>query len=158
MGIIKIRNMKIMKKNFKVLLLAVFVAVASCSFTTKEFNDPDKDKLLIDLITFVLGKGHYSPKDMDDNFSKNIYKNFIDAVDPLKRYFLVSDLEEFSQYEFDIDDQIKVKDITFYNLVYGRLSERILEVEKIYPKLLEEPFDYAIDESINLDYEDVSYP
>ena len=41
--------MKIMKKNFKVLLLAVFVAVASCSFTTKEFNDPDKDKLLVDL-------------------------------------------------------------------------------------------------------------
>ena len=150
--------MKIMKKNFKVLLLAVFVAVASCSFTTKEFNDPDKDKLLIDLITFVLGKGHYSPKDMDDNFSKNIYKNFIDAIDPLKRYFLASDLEEFSQYEFEIDDQIKAKDITFYNLVYGRLSERILEVEKMYPKLLEEPFDYTIDESINVDYEEISYP
>ena len=91
--------MKIMKKNFKVLLLAVFVAVASCSFTSKEFNDPDKDKLLIDLITFVLQKGHYSPKAMDDKFSKNIYKNFINAVDPLKRYFLASDIEEFSQYE-----------------------------------------------------------
>ena len=146
-----------MKKNFKVLLLAVFVAVASCSFTAKEFNDPDKDKLLVDLITFVLQKGHYSPKAMDDEFSKNIYKNFIDAVDPLKRYFLASDLEEFSQYEFEIDDQINTKDITFYNLVYTRLSERILEVENIYPKLLEKPFDYTIDELINVDYEDITY-
>ena len=46
--------MRIMKKNLKVLLLAVFVAAASCSFTTKEFDDPDKDKLLIDLITYVV--------------------------------------------------------------------------------------------------------
>ena len=146
-----------MKKNFKVLLLAVFVAVASCSFTTKEFNDPDKDKLLIDLITFVLGKGHYSPKDMDDDFSKNIYKNFIEGIDPLKRYFLASDIEEFSQYENEIDDQIKVKDVTFYNLVYTRLSERIIEVEKMYPKVLEEPFDYTLDESIMVDYEEIPY-
>ncbi len=147
-----------MKKNFKVLLLAVFVAVASCSFTTKEFNDPDKDKLLIDLITFVLGKGHYSPKDMNDDFSKNIYKNFINGIDPLKRYFLASDIEEFSQYELEIDDQLKVKDITFYNLVYTRLSERILEVEKMYPKVLEVPFDYTLDEVIEVDYEELDYP
>ena len=70
--------MRIMKKNFKVLLIAVFVAIASCSFTTKKFDNPEKDKLLIDLITYVLEKGHYSPKDMDDAFSRNIYKNFID--------------------------------------------------------------------------------
>ncbi len=146
-----------MKKNFKVLLLAVFVAVASCSFTTKEFNDPDKDKLLIDLITFVLGKGHYSPKDMNDDFSKNIYKNFINGIDPLKRYFLDSDIEEFSQYELDIDDQIKVKDLTFYNLVYDRLSERIADVEKMYPEVLDKPFDYTIDEVINVEYEDIVY-
>ena len=68
--------MRIMKKNFKVLLIAVFVAIASCSFTTKKFDNPEKDKLLIDLITYVLEKGHYSPKDMDDAFSRNIYKNF----------------------------------------------------------------------------------
>ncbi len=48
--------MKIMKKNFKVLLIAVFVAIASCSFTTKKFDNPEKDKLLIDLITVRLGK------------------------------------------------------------------------------------------------------
>ena len=73
-----------MKKNFKVLLLAVFVAVASCSFTAKEFNDPDKDKLLVDLITFVLQKGHYSPKAMDDEFSKNIFNGEPDSETAIK--------------------------------------------------------------------------
>ena len=150
--------MKIMKKNFKVLLIAVFVAIASCSFTTKKFDNPEKDKLLIDLITYVLEKGHYSPKDMDDAFSKNIYKNFIDGVDPLKRYFLNSDIEEFKQYETAIDDQIKIKDVTFFKLVYTRLTERIAQIEKIYPRILELPFNYSIDEELNVDYDKITYP
>ena len=150
--------MRIMKKNFKVLLIAVFVAIASCSFTTKKFDNPEKDKLLIDLITYVLKKGHYSPKDMDDAFSKNIYKNFIDGVDPLKRYFLNSDIEEFKQYETDIDDQIKIKDVTFFKLVYKRLTERIAQIEKIYPRILELPFDYSIEEELSVDYDKMTYP
>jgi len=147
-----------MKKNFKVLLVAVFVAIASCSFTTKKFDNPEKDKLLIDLITYVLEKGHYSPKDMDDAFSRNIYKNFIDGVDPLKRYFLNSDIEEFKQYETAIDDQIKIKDVTFFKLVYTRLTERITQIEKIYPRILELPFNYSIDEELNVDYDKITYP
>ena len=147
-----------MKKNFKVLLIAVFVAIASCSFTTKKFDNPEKDKLLIDLITYVLKKGHYSPKDMDDAFSKNIYKNFIDGVDPLKRYFLNSDIEEFKKYETDIDDQIKIKDVTFFKLVYKRLTERIAQIEKIYPRILELPFDYSIEEELSVDYDKMTYP
>ncbi len=150
--------MRIMKKNFKVLLIAVFVAIASCSFTTKKFDNPEKDKLLIDLITYVLKKGHYSPKDMDDAFSKNIYKNFIDGVDPLKRYFLNSDIEQFKKYETDIDDQIKIKDVTFFKLVYKRLTERIAQIEKIYPRILELPFDYSIEEELSVDYDKMTYP
>ena len=65
--------MRILKRNWKILLLGVFVAVASCSFTTKEFNDPSKDRLLIDLISYVLEKGHYDPKELDDTFSLNVW-------------------------------------------------------------------------------------
>lgn len=149
--------MGIMKKNIKVLLLAVFVGVASCSFTTKEFNDPDKDKLLIDLITYVLQKGHYNPKDMDDAFSKNVYDDFITGLDPLKRYFIASDIEEFSQFELEIDDQIKVKDLTFFNLVYSRFRERMEDIKELYPKVLNTPFDYSIEENIDVDYENIAY-
>ncbi len=149
--------MRILKKNFKVLFLAVFVAVASCSFTTKEFDNPDKDKLLLDIITYVLQKGHYDPKQIDDAFSVDVYTNFINGIDPLKRYFLASDIEEFSKYKNQIDDQIKNKDLSFFNLVHTRYLERMEDVKKIYSEVLSKPFDFTKDESINVDYENIQY-
>ncbi len=149
--------MRLMKKNFKVLFLAVFVAVASCSFTTKEFNDPDKDKVLLDLITYVLQKGHYDPKNINDEFSAEVYDNFIKSLDPLKRYLLESDIDEFAKYRTDIDDQIKNKDLTFFNMVYARFQERMADVKKIYPQVLEKPFDFTQKETINVDYDKLAY-
>ena len=149
--------MRIMKKNFKVLLLAVFVSVASCSFTTKEFNDPDKDKLLLDLITYVMQKGHYDPKNIDDAFSEDVYNNFLKGLDPLKRYFLASDIADFDQYKTEIDDQIKNKELTFFNLVYERFQERMKDVQEIYPIVLEKPFDFNKKETINVDYDNLAY-
>jgi len=46
----------IMKRNSNILMLVLLLAFASCSFTTKTFNDPDKDKMLVQIITYVLLK------------------------------------------------------------------------------------------------------
>ena len=86
-----------MKKNFAYGLFALLIAVASCSFTNKTFENDDKDKLLLDLITYVLNKGHYEPKDINDDFSVNVFEDFIDVIDPTKRYFLASDIAEFEK-------------------------------------------------------------
>ena len=149
--------MRLMKKNLKVLFLAVLVAAASCSFTTKEFEDPDKDKLLIDLITYVLERGHYSPKDMNDEFSAGVYDDFLNTIDPLKRYFLESDIEEFSAYRLEIDDQLKQKDLSFFNLVYDRFVERQKDAQGYYVEILDKPFDYSKSEQIDVDYENMAY-
>jgi len=149
--------MRFMKKNLKILLLAVFVAAASCSFTTKSIDDPDKDKVLIELITYVLEKTHFANKDFNDEFSAAVYSKFINDIDPLKRYFLVSDIEEFKKYEFQIDDQLKSKDLSFFGLVHSRLEERMEEAKKVYKEALEVPFDFTENETINVDYDNIAY-
>lgn len=146
-----------MKKNFTLALLVILVAVASCSFTNKSFENDDKDKLLLDLITYVLERGHYEPKDLNDNFSSNVFDDFVDILDPTKRYFLASDVREFEKYRFQIDDEIKNTDITFFNVVYQRLMLRMNEAKDIYNEVLSKPFDYTIEETINIDYKDQEY-
>lgn len=146
-----------MKRNYYVLLLGLLLAFASCSFTTKNFNNPDKDKLLIEVITFVLERGHFDPKQLNDSFSEEVFDSYIDRLDPLKRYFYQSDIDEFEKYKYDIDDQLKARDITFFNLTYDRLMKRIEETKSIYDEILSKPFDYSIEEDIFIDYGDASY-
>ncbi|TMU55591.1 carboxy terminal-processing peptidase [Flagellimonas algicola] len=146
-----------MKKNFTLALLVILVAVASCSFTSKSFENDDKDKLLLDLITYVLERGHYEPKNLNDSFSSNVFDDFVDILDPTKRYFIASDIREFEKYRFQIDDEIKNTDITFFNIVYQRLMKRMGEAKEIYREVLSQPFDYSLEETINIDYKDQDY-
>lgn len=146
-----------MKRNYKVLLLVLLLAFASCSFTTKTFSDPDKDKLLIQVITYVLQQGHFDPLEMDDNFSAEIFSDYINVIDPVKRYFYKSDFEDFEKYKLTIDDQLKVSDITFFNITHERLIKRIEEAKAIYKEVLSEPFDYSLDEVFDTDYENMDF-
>jgi len=146
-----------MKRNYKLLLVVAALSVALWSFIPKEKSDPEKDKLLLELLTFVIERGHYEPAAMDDKFSKGVYKDYIEALDPSKRFFLQSDIEEFAKYETQIDDQIKNKDLSFFNLTYDRLMKRIDESKGFYKEILDKPFDFKVQEDFNTDYEKLPF-
>ncbi|MFV5702895.1 carboxy terminal-processing peptidase [Flavobacterium sp. XS2P12] len=148
-----------MKRNYKILLVVVCLSATLFAFkmnATKE-TDPEKDKLLLELLTIVIQKGHYNPANIDDTFSKGIYKDYIEALDPSKRFFLQSDIDEFLKFETQLDDQLLNKDLTFFNLTYDRLMKRMEESKKIYKSVLSQPFDYKAEESFNTDYEKAPY-
>ena len=149
---------RFMKRNYKVIIIVAAISVALWSFIPREkASDPEKDKMLLELLTFVIEKGHYNPAPIDDTFSKGVYKDYIEALDPSKRFFLQSDIDEFSKYELQIDDQIKNKELSFFDLTYNRLMQRMAESKDYYKVALENPFDYKKDESINTDYEKMPY-
>ncbi|RCW90308.1 carboxy terminal-processing peptidase [Winogradskyella arenosi] len=146
-----------MKGKYKFLLLALLIAVASCSFTSKKFEDPDKDRLLIQLITYLLDQGHFEPKEINDKFSSEVFDDYLNNLDPFKRYFYESDIKEFEAYRNQIDDQIKAYDVSFFNLTHERLLQRIAESKEIYKGLLEKPFDFSKNETYNADYKKLTY-
>lgn len=150
--------MEFMKRNYKIVLVVVALSAALWSFVPRELkNDPEKDKLLLELLTFVIERGHYDPAKIDDTFSKGVYKDYLEAIDPSKRFFLQSDIDEFSKYETKIDDQILSRDLTFFDLTYNRLLQRIEESKKYYKDILAKPFDYKKNETFNTDYAEHSY-
>ena len=149
-----------MKRNYKLLLVVIAVCIGLFSFIPKQKTgpgDPEKDKMLLELLTFVIERGHYDPAAIDDKFSKGIYKDYIAALDPSKRFFLQSDIDEFAQFETQLDDQIKNKDLSFFNLTYDRLMKRITESKEFYKTVLAQPFDYSVKEDFNTDYEKLPY-
>lgn len=146
-----------MKKNYKVLLLVLLLAFASCSFTSKTFEDTDKDKLLIQVITYVLQNWHFDPIKMNDSFSEELFNDYIERVDPGKRYFYKSDYKEFEKYKTEIDDQLKAFDITFFNVVHERMLKRIEETKEIYKEVLSKPFNYSLEEVFDTDYDNIDF-
>ena len=137
-----------------IISLVIYFEVSNVNFSSDE---PNKDRLLVDLVSYVLDKLHYDPQIINDDFSIKVYDDFIDAVDSQKRFLLKSDIELFSQFRLSIDDQINSSDIAFFNVVYETLKTRIDEVESFYGEILEVPFNFQLNEEINLDYENLEY-
>ena len=137
-----------------IISLVIYFEVSNVKFSSDE---PNKDRLLVDLVSYVLDKLHYNPQIINDNFSSNVFNDFIEAIDSQKRFLLKSDIDNLRQFELLIDDQIKSSDITFFNSAYDILIKRISQVEGFYEELLNNPYDFNQIDEINLDYEKISY-
>ena len=146
-----------MKKNLFTSLIAFIMCLASCSFVSKDFDTSDKDSLVIQLITYVLDQAHYLDKEIDDDFSEKVFNTFLENLDPYKRYFYASDIEEFSEYKYSIDDAFKIPNLDFFDLVYERYKKRMSESEIIFNHILLNPFDFSKDEVCECDFEVLNY-
>ena len=120
-------------------------------------EDPDKDKLLLEIISYVLERGHYSPKEINDAFSENVYMDYLNNLDGQHRFFLQSDINSFELFKYNIDDQIKNTELTFFDMTYTKLIQRMDQVNEFYEDLLDQPFDFSKKEQIDLDFETAPY-
>ncbi|MGC6284386.1 MAG: carboxy terminal-processing peptidase [Polaribacter sp.] len=151
--------MKILKKT-KIAILTFALLVSSLQASNFDFNtnnDPEKDRVIIFVLKNILTRGHYVFKNMNDDFSEMVYDGFINSLDPNKRYFTQKDLKEFSQYKYQIDNQLKNDDITFYKLVYNRFLEKIKNAKSNYSQILDNEFNFNKKEEIDIDYEKVPF-
>ncbi len=150
-----------MIKKITYILLALIIVLFTWSALGKSFgfqpSNPNKDKLLLELISYVVNRGHFDPKAINDELSEQLYTAYLELLDGQKRFFLKSDIKEFSRYMYQLDDQFNQIDISFFNLTYNRFKQRNNEVQLMYKDLLSIPFDFTIDEKISVDYDQMEY-
>lgn len=146
-----------MKNKFKYIFPILIVAGMLFGFRMANDPDPEKDKILVGLVRYALKQGHYEPHQIDDEFSQKVFTDFLDQLDPYKRFFLQSDIEEFARHKNLIDDQIKSEDLTFYNVVMERFDQRVVESKAYYKEVLKAPFDFNQDDTFNVDYDTKPY-
>ena len=91
--------------------------------------DITKSQAIQQTIMQIIRDGHYSPKDINDEFSKKVFAKYLEMTDFGKLFFIESDLQEFSKYENGIDDEIQNGSTILYDLVSARIKERMKEAE-----------------------------
>ena len=151
-----------MKKNTSYIVFTIaagfYLLTAISVPSKKEFVSNDKDRLLIELISHVIQRGHFNVKSLNDDMSEQIFHTYLENIDGQKKFFLQSDYREFAKYMYRIDDQLRNLDLTFFDLTYQRLILRMNEVENLYMSLLSRPFDFERKESFDTDYEEQLFP
>lgn len=148
-----------MFKKLKLNTLLLFIPLTSLVFCfNSPKNDDEKMSTIMVSVKNTLSYLHYSPKPINDAYSEEVYKHFFESVDASKRYFLQSDMNEFSKHRTKLDDYLNQGDLTFYKLTVDRLYQRVDEIDKITQDILSKPINLEEDETLILEPKLKKYP
>ncbi len=138
--------------------LIVLLGITLWAFKRNDKSPESKEQMLLGAIGTILEQKHYSPKRIDDNFSKQAFSKYLEVLNSDKTIFLQSDLDYLKKYEFTIDDEIHGAPLQFYSDAASIYLKRVDEVMQLYKDVLSKPFDFTVKEEINLDEDKAVYP
>ncbi len=110
------------------------------------------------LITHFIANYHYRKAPLDDALSAVIFKNYLAALDPTKSYLLQADIDEFSAYAQELDDDLRNSDLHSVYEIFVRYRQRVESRIGFATKLLDSPMNFKVDESFDFDRKKAAWP
>jgi carboxyl-terminal processing protease len=149
------------KNATQLCLVLIFMAIGVCAIASESLS-PLKSPSHLDRFTgrtvvSLMNSEHLLHRPLDDEISKRWFDKYIKLIDPTKKYFNRSDIDQFSKMSTKLDDSIKRGDLDFAYKVFNRYLERVDQRITMVDELLETPFDFTKDEYLVLDPKLVDY-
>lgn len=149
-----------MKRLPIVILMIVagsFLAFQTMGTGTR--NPPNKYEEILRLVGQMLAQAHFSPQDINDEFSKKIFNRYITDLDPEKNMFQAADVESLrKRFETRIDEEIKGAPVEFFLAAGKVFHSRMEEASVMVNEIIAKPFDFTIDEEVVLDGDKLDHP
>ncbi len=149
-----------MSKKFFPVFLILTGTILFFAFQTQgrnEDNPKSKNEKILRNVGMLLEQGHFSPKKIDDEFSKTVLKRFITDLDDDKTIFLQADIDSFKRFEASIDNEIHGERLESFYSISESYTRRLNEVSEYYTSILSKPFDFTKDENILMDGDKVNF-
>ena len=150
-----------MSKKFLPVLLVLTIASLFVAFQTQGRagdNPKTKNEKILRNVGLLLEQGHYSPKNINDSFSKQVLNRFVKDLDEDKSIFLQSDIDSFTKYQNRVDDEIHGAKLESFYAINDSYTRRLNQASQYFTDILSKPFDFTKDENIILDGEKLNYP
>lgn len=140
------------------VFLTVFSICVFLPLSAFELTEPTaKDRRITRVVTLMMERAHLLQHELDDEISNRSITSFIDRLDPMRLYFLKSDIDGFMKKKDTIDDMVSEGDITFAYDVFKTYLDRIDERLPVINELIDADHDFSAKESINTDWDNVSF-
>lgn len=146
-----------MKFRGPIFVSVIAITFALAAFYPRPVDNGQRDAVLMRTVLTFLNQLHYSPKDINDEFSTDLYEFYVNRLDGTRRYLTQSDVDQMEPFKKELDNQINAGDYTFFDLSIQLLENGIKKAEGFYKEILDEPFDFTADESFELDGEKRGY-
>lgn len=116
-----------------------------------------KNQAIMLTIMQVLKDGHYSPKELNDDFSKKVFAKYMEMTDYGKVFLLQSDVDGFQKHELTIDDELQNGSTAVFDEVNKVISMRMKNAEAYYKEAIELPFSFNDNDEIELDGKKIAF-
>ena len=146
-----------MSLRFSIIITILSLTIFGFTLKKNKLSDPEKEKVLLEIVKYVVERGHYNSIDLDDNFSVKIFDDFISKLDPQKRFFTVNDIRQLNRYKYKIDDQIKNYQLEFFEETYKTYNQRVIDAKLLVDKVFETDFDFSENEFIDLNNDSIPF-
>ena len=131
------------------------------AFSSNKLNQESPEirhRKLLSTIGHLLESEHYSPRKVDDAFSKDVFNEYLKSLDADKTLFTLQDIAALSKYQTTIDDEIHGDPIAFVPAVDIIYEKRTAESKQIFDSIISKPFDFNQDDSLLLETANLNYP
>src|SRR5687768_171404 len=143
-------NMKRLPIVIMMVIAGFFLAFQTMGTGTK--NPPGKYEDILRLVGEMLTQAHFSPQQINDDFSQKIFTKYLSDLDPEKNMFLQSDITSLQKkYASKIDEEIKGAPVEFFLATGKVFNARMEEAAVMCNDILSKPFDFTVDEEVILD-------
>ena len=146
-----------MRKNIIIILGVLTAGVIFVSTLDPGEQQNKKEVMTMHALLSVMDQMHLEPADIDDEFSEKSFKAYIDYLDGAKRFFIQPEIEQLRKFEHQIDDQIKDRQLMFFDQSLVMLNSAIERGKTIYEDVIAESFDIHNQESFELDADKRSF-
>jgi carboxyl-terminal processing protease len=150
-------------KQNKWKFFATLVLVGGLFFAFNTFNAANSEtseirhRKLLSTVGRLLESEHYSPKVIDDKFSKEVFDAYLKTLDPEKNILLQTDIDSLKVFATSIDDEIHGAAIQFEPAANAIYERRAKEIKAIFESIIDKPFDFTTDDSLMVDTDKMSY-
>ena len=116
------------------------------------------DRQIIMGVAKIMRDQHLSKHKLDDEISTRAFDTYLKSFDPLKLYFLQSDVDGFAGSREKIDDFAGKGDMAFAIQVFKTFVKRMDERVAMAHEEIDREHDFTIDEQLPIDRDVVQYP